>query len=144
MKRISAFAHLNGAFPLPEKPYEPEKFHDLPDEKNQVFDFIYAPNSMTGLPQNALGVFLSEDAPEAVRNFVRQQLVDNGGLPTASSEISDSDLEVVCRGRYETTQEYCNRINEFMQGVKDGLEDKVQKWNKIKKTKELEKQGKEV
>lgn len=126
MKRTLAFAHLQDVAPLHKKELKPLKIDTISNPQDKVFDYIYAPDAKTGLPRNALGVFLDSNTSDVVREFVRKSLMAS---PDSSFEVPDgipqSDIDTLVRGRYETVDEYCERVNNHVLGVRTEFQKKV-------------------
>lgn len=126
MKRTLAFAHLQDVAPLRKKELKPLKIDSIPNSQDKVFDYIYAPDEKTGLPRNALGVFLDSNTSDVVREFVRKSLMASPGSSSEVPEgIPQSDIDALVRGRYETVDEYCERVNNHVLGVRSEFQKKV-------------------
>lgn len=89
-------------------------------EEDNVLDMIYAPDPVTGLPQDALGVFMSKNTSPLVREFIQRNLMlDNQSpLPSLPEGIEDADLLALQRDRNEPLCDYTKRVNSYMQNQK--------------------------
>lgn len=99
-------------YPVAELPNDHVK-----TEADKVFDYIYAPDPITRLPKNALGVYLSANESPVVREYIKQNLmgVESPAVPDC---ITEQDLEVLTRDRYETLEEYTQRVNSHVKSIK--------------------------
>lgn len=96
------------------------KDFDLPEsvksESDHVFDMIFAPDPVSGLPRNDIGVFLNDKTSPTVRDFIQSQLhQDLSGKRVAVPDgISDDDIASLTRDSKETIEEYSSRVNAYM------------------------------
>ena len=68
-------------------------------------------------------MFLSKDTPDTVRDFIERNIFakpDEKIVPP--KDMSDDDIIVLTRDRYETREQYVQRINEYMWKQKDDVE----------------------
>lgn len=96
-------------------------------DSDGVMDVIFAPDDLTGLPNNALAVFLSDKANPKVRDYIASQLmnVNEGQNPQVPDGISDADLFALTRQRNEPLADYVDKVNGYMQQQKAMFEQSV-------------------
>lgn len=94
--------------------------------ESDVFDMIYAPDPVTGLPTNALGVFLNSDTSPLVRDFIASQLkaVDNSN-PVLPDGVDDEVLAILTRDRNESLSQYTSRVRDYMVSERAAYQSKV-------------------
>lgn len=122
MKRNNFFAQSCDAPAVCELPLSDDvESSKLPSsEADSVLDMVYAPDPVTRLPQNALGVFMSKKTSPLVREFIQRNLMlDNQTpMPSLPDGIEDSDLLTLQRDRNEPLSDYTKRVNAYMQHQK--------------------------
>lgn len=96
-------------------------------DSDGVMDVIFAPDDLTGLPNNALAVFLSDKANPKVRDYIASQLmnVNEGQNPQVPDGVSDADLFALTRQRNEPLADYVDKVNGYMQQQKAMYEQSV-------------------
>lgn len=95
-------------------------------QESDVFDMIYAPDPVTGLPVNALGVFLNSDTSPLVRDFIASQLkaTDNSN-PVLPEGVDDEVLAILTRDRNESLSQYTSRVKDYMVSERSAYHAKV-------------------
>ena len=82
-------------------------------EADSLLDMVFARNPRTGLPCGAVEQYMSEKLAPEVREFIRQNLMqENVAPPSNVVGFSDDDLMDMCRLKNETMQDYCHQKNQ--------------------------------
>lgn len=94
---------------------EMSKIEKDSQNKDSVFNMIYAPDSVTGIPRSDLGTYLTEETNPLVRDFIERQLRNDLSAKTVSppKEISDYEIAYLTRDRNEPIGEYVSRVNQY-------------------------------
>lgn len=127
MKRIIAYSQFEGLLNAVELK---DKIIIQPvsnvQHESDVFDMIYAPDPVTGLPKNALGVFMNPDTSPLVRDFIASQLkaVDNTN-PVLPEGVDDEVLAILTRDRNESLSQYTSRVRDYMVSERSAYQSKV-------------------
>lgn len=116
MKRVLVYSQHEGILPSVElKEQVIIKPTYNVQQESDVFDMIYAPDPVTGLPVNALGVFLNSDTSPLVRDFIASQLkVTDNSNPVLPDGVDDEVLAILTRDRNESLSQYTSRVKDYM------------------------------
>lgn len=87
---------------------------------SSVFKIIFADDPITGRPRSDLGTYLTDETNPLVRDFIERQLRQdfNGNNMSIPDGISDRDLAILTKDRFESIDEYVKRVNQFCQAQK--------------------------
>lgn len=102
---------------------------DTFEKYKQLLDIIYSVNPKLGYPQGDLAIWLSDDANEDVRNFIKNQLTRGIDEPAAldmpsdmtnklRTAITDEDIANFYRRNNETKEEFSERMFGYLQHMK--------------------------
>lgn len=87
-----------------------DKFSSL-EKQDELVDYIFAPDPVTGVPRSDLAYIMSKDAAPEVSQFIRDTLLrPNPSAPT--TEDSDLALDSV-KNRGESVEAYASRLREL-------------------------------
>lgn len=127
MKANNYFSQFTGLIPQDAEFCKPNNIPPIKsvDEKEKVFDLIYAPDPLTGLPQNALGVFLSENTSPVVRQFIEANMKMSESNPPLPEGVTDKDVEFCVRHRNESLTDYVQRMNQYTRNIRTDIQDKI-------------------
>lgn len=127
MKPNKFYSQFVGMLPQDEEFCIPNNVEPIKstDEKEKVFDLIYAPDPITGLPQNALGVFLSENTSPVVRQFIEANMKMSESNPPLPEGVSEKDVEFCVRHRNESLTDYVHRMNQFTRNIRSDIQNKI-------------------
>lgn len=93
----------------------------IESSEDSLLKGIYVPDSITGLPQSDISVFMSKNTSPEVREFIRQQVMSpNGVSPDASVQYSSLDDDVIVqltRNQSESLDDYRNRVVSFVNDI---------------------------
>lgn len=89
-----------------------------------VFKIIFADDPVTGRPRSDLGTYLTDETNPLVRDFIERQLRQdfNGKIPSIPDGISDRDLAILTKDRFESIDEYVKRVNQYCQAQKQKVQ----------------------
>lgn len=98
--------------------YELKPADIMPIENEQLFETIFAPDPVTGVPRSDLAfVVNSETRPEVI------QFIQNTLMRPQSESVKTDDVDLALasiRGRNETFVDYANRLAELSSRVTEG------------------------
>lgn len=82
---------------------------------SSVFKIIFADDPVTGRPRSDLGTYLTDETNPLVRDFIERQLRQdfNGKSQSIPEGISDRDLAILTKDRFESIDEYVKRVNQY-------------------------------
>lgn len=129
MNRNGNFSYCQGIDNLEVELKEVQVPEVQKSEQKRILEMIYCRDPETGLPQSDIGMFLSRDTPDTVRDFIERNIfADPSGEKVAPpKDMSDDDIIALTRDRYETREQYVQRINEYMYKQKDEVESAYKK-----------------
>lgn len=82
---------------------------------SSVFKIIFADDPVTGRPRSDLGTYLTDETNPLVRDFIERQLRQdfNGKSQSIPEGISDRDLAILTKDRFESIDEFVKRVNQY-------------------------------
>lgn len=112
--------------------YEPIKV-DVDRTQNEVLDYVFSIDPLTGLPSSAIGRYLSDEIDDEVRSFIEKHILTD--LPQEIKDYPDEvrnalnkvddDFMIKCqRMRFESLDEYHERVQSY---IKKDLQTKESK-----------------
>lgn len=127
MNKLLSFAGRHFV-PLTEIPnIVPEATPDTVRSDNELLNYIYGIDPVTGHPIGDLAFYLGENTRPEIRTFIETNLMRDMSsdsksplhLPTEvvnkfRSELSDDDIAAFSRNHGETSEDYANRIKTFL------------------------------
>lgn len=125
----------------PDIPEMEVPYSDTKSESDKIFDLIFATDK-NRIPCSSVATMLSDKTSEDVRQFIQKNLVEGRHQahlindPNIVSEFDkmSSDFIAKCsRNRYESIEQYENRLNQIIQD--DNLASLVKSFNEKLKVK---------
>lgn len=115
--------------------YCPPQFIEFPEsdivkKEDDILDLIFSVDPLTGYPTGDISMYMSDKTSVEVRDFISQNLMrpinDDGTVLDLPSnvregfrELPDDLLSDLSRDRYETVEQYEERINNFLKSERD-------------------------
>lgn len=129
--KFGATQHINGELVVSQVVEEVKKVQA--SDKDRILEMIYCNDPETGLPQSDVGMYLSKDTPQVVRDFIECNIfvAPEGSCPTPEG-VDDDTLMELTRDRYETRSQYVRRVNDYMARQKDEFHDSVRRSKNVK------------
>lgn len=117
-KYVHRFDEIDGFKPF-EIPWKTES--DVKSKKEELFDFIFSADPVTGVPQGDLAIYLGDKANPEIKAFIQNELMsersdssDGMNLPdeviNKFRSLSDDDVALFSRNHNESREEYANRL----------------------------------
>lgn len=103
---------------------------DIVKKEDDILDFIFTIDPLTGFPNGDISQYMSEKTSAEVRDFISQNLMrehnDDGSVLDLPSnvreqfrELPDELLSDLSRDRFESVEDYEQRINKFLESERD-------------------------
>lgn len=96
---------------------------------SSVFKIIFADDPVTGRPRSDLGTYLTDETNPLVRDFIERQLRQdfNGKSSSIPDGISDRDLAILTKDRFESIDEYVKRVNQYCQAQRQKVQTTIKR-----------------
>ena len=129
MRRIFNFNSFTPVLPIAGKCIDVQAKNDVPQKLKQLVDVIYSVNPKLGYPQGDLAIWLSDNANPEIKEFIQKNLHMNSDVSSPiemstdlqnqlKRAITDDDIAAFSRRRDETSEEYSDRIYNYLQNMK--------------------------
>lgn len=106
-------------FDLPIMPSVEYKVSTHANNQEQIFQQVYAPDDVTGLPSGDLSLMLSDKVHPDIRQYIMDNLQhDISPLPPVDTDLSPDEIFAFSRQGRETREHYIERISEYVNGTK--------------------------
>lgn len=92
---------------------------DVRSKKEELFDLIFQPDPVTGVPQGDLAIYLGDNANPEIKAFIQTELMSERSDSSAVmpeevtnkfKSLSDDDIALFSRNHSESSEEYADRL----------------------------------